>query len=373
SIYIMQRIWKTDYAREAEALTGMGISEPISNVTVRVNRAELAGLTVREVVEQHDLKAVFGRLKRDEHHEVVSWKTRLWEGDLLTVVGTDKELERVAAVLGEQAGEEAEFDRHEVDARRMFVSNPQVAGMRIRDLKLPQQHGAIITRVRRGDVDLLPRAEMVLELGDRVRVLARRSSLGDVARFFGDSVRALSEIDISSWALGLALGVALGAVPIPLPGGIIVKLGLAGGPLIVALLLGTLHRSGPFVWSLPYSANLTLRQIGLIFFLAGVGTRSGYEFYRTLLSGSGLALLGAAAVIATTVGLLTLVIGHKVMKLPMSVVVGLVAAVQTQPATLAFALEQTGNELPNVGYATVYAASMISKIVIVQILLAFLL
>ena len=255
----------------------------------------------------------------------------------------------------------------------MFVSNPRVAGLRLRELQLPQRFGAIVTRVRRGDVDLLPNAEMTLELGDRVRVLTRRTNMAEVARFFGDSYRALSEIDISSFSFGLALGILLGLVPIPLPGGITIKLGLAGGTLIVALVLGALSRTGPVVWSLPYSANLMLRQIGLILFLAGVGTRSGYDFFRTLAEGGGFAMLAAAALIVSATGLVTLWVGHRLLKIPMGVLVGMLAAVQTQPATLGFALEQTGNELPNVGYATVYPAAMVAKIVIAQLLLTLLL
>lgn len=372
TIYIVQRLWKVDYAAEARQV-GAGVNDPITNITVRVTKPELAGLTIREVVEQHQLKAVFGRLKHDQHYEVVGWKTRLHVGDLLTVVGSDPELERVALALGEVAEEHADMDRGEVDTRRMFVSNPKVAGMRIKDLALPQKHGAVITRVRRGDVDLLPHADMVLELGDRVRVLARRNVLSEVAGYFGDSVKALSEINITSWAFGLALGILLGTVPIPIPGGITLKLGMAGGPLVVALLLGNIHRTGTFVWTLPYSANMTLRQIGLIFFLAGVGTRSGYEFYTTLVTGTGLPMLGAAAVIVCTTAFLTLWIGHRLLKIPMGLLVGMLAGLQTQAATLGFTLEQTKNELPNVGYATIYPLAMVSKIVLAQVLLALLL
>jgi putative transport protein len=224
--------------------------------------------------------------------------------------------------------------------------------------------------VRRGDVDLLPHDLMRLELGDRVRVLAPVKRLPAVTAWFGDSYRAVSEVDVLTFGLGLALGLLLGILPLPIPGGLRVTLGFAGGPLIVALLLGTLERTGPLVWSLPYSANTTLRQIGLVLFLAGIGTRAGSGFLATFTSGSGLALFGAGALITFVTAFTALAIGYRLMRIPMSLLVGMVAGIQTQPAVLGYALEQTRNEIPNLGYAAVYPAATIGKILLVQVLLA---
>jgi putative transport protein len=214
---------------------------------------------------------------------------------------------------------------------------------------------------------------MVLELGDRVRVVARHERMPEVTAFFGDSYRAVSEVDLFTFGLGLALGLALGALPIPLPGGVRVSLGFAGGPLVVALVLGTLGRTGPLVWSLPYAANMTLRQIGLVFFLAGVGTRAGRSFVTTLTSSGGLALFAAGALVTCAVAVAALWVGHKLMRVPMTLLIGMVAGIQTQPAVLGYALEQTGNDLPSVGYASVYPLAMIAKILLVQIVLLLLL
>jgi putative transport protein len=373
TIYLVQRWWKIDYAAEARKMRGvLGMAEPINNVTVRVTNARAVGRTVPDLVSSHGWKVIFGRIKRGEGYAVAGGQTCLQADDLITVVGTPEELARVTSALGELALEEADLDRHDVDMRRMFISSPRVAGRRLRELQLPQRFGAVITRVRRGDSELLPTADMVLELGDRVRVLSRREHMAEVARYLGDSYRALSELDISTFSFGLALGIFLGLVPIPLPGGITIKLGLAGGPMIVALGLSALNRTGPIVWGLPYSANLMLRQLGLILFLAAVGTRSGYEFGQTLLQGQGFTLLGAALVVVVLTGLVALWLGYKVLKIPFGFLVGLLAGTQTQAATLGFCLEQSGDELPNVGYAEVYAASMIVKIIIVQLIFTFL-
>ena len=164
------------------------------------------------------------------------------------------------------------MDRSELDYRRIFVSNPKVTGQRLRDLNLPRDFGAIVTRIRRGDIEFLPTGETILEPGDRVRIVTTRQRMTAVTEYLGDSYRALSEIDILTFSAGIAAGLALGAIPIPLPGGIEIKLGIAGGPLLVALVLGALERTGRLNWTLSYSANLTLRQFGLILFLAGIGT-----------------------------------------------------------------------------------------------------
>ena len=219
---------------------------------------------------------------------------------------------------------------------------------------------------------MLAHDNTVLELGDRVRIVARRQDMDKIARFMGNSYRALSEIDVLTFSLGIAAGLLVGLIPIPLPGGLVFTLGFAGGPLVVALILGALGRTGPLVWSLPYSANLTLRQIGLIMFLAGVGTRAGYAFVSTFTQGDGIYLFIAGAIITTLTALATLWIGYRLLKIPMSLLIGLLAGLQTQPAVLGFALEQTGNDLPNLGYASMFALAVIVKIIVAQLLVAFL-
>jgi putative transport protein len=207
---------------------------------------------------------------------------------------------------------------------------------------------------------------------DRVRITARREDLNVISRFFGDSYRSLSEIDILSFSLGIGLGLLVGMIPIPLPGGLVFRLGFAGGPLLVALILGALGRTGFMVWTLPYSANLTLRQIGLIMFLAGVGTRAGYAFVSTLGQGNGILLFVAGTLITTLTALATLWIGYRLLKISMSLLIGILAGLQTQPAVLGFALEQTENDLPNLGYASMFALAVVVKIIMAQLLVAFL-
>jgi putative transport protein len=226
--------------------------------------------------------------------------------------------------------------------------------------------------VRRGDVDRMARPDTVLELGDRIRVVAPRERMAAVSEYFGDSYRKLSEIDVASFSLGIVLGLLLGMIPIPLPGGTTFTLGPAGGPLLVGLLFGALGQTGPFTWQLPYNASLTLRQLGAVLFLAGVGTRSGYVFVDTIGDGAGFDLLLLGAVVTALSATLVILGGRYVLRSPTSVLAGTLGGLVTQPAVLAFAVQQTGDELPNTGYATVYPVATIAKILLAQTIVVLL-
>jgi putative transport protein len=219
---------------------------------------------------------------------------------------------------------------------------------------------------------MLARGDTVLELGDRVRVVTERARLDAVSQYFGDSYRALSEVDILAFSVGPALGLALGLLALPLPGGIDLRLGIAGGPLVVALVLGYLGRTGPVVWVLPYGANLTLRQIGLLLFLAAIGTRAGWEFRTLLATGGGLTVVLAGAILTGATAIAVIWFAYRVMRLPYALVGGVLAAVQTQPAVLGFAIEQSRTDLPNLTYARLYPLALILKILLAQILHALL-
>lgn len=371
--YLVPRLWPGTRLPETQGGEGEGDVEPPHIRAIQITRAEATGIPIRELwpslpaVAQH---VVASRLQRqDGQQEIVTGRTTFALGDVVTLVGSAEALERVVPHLGVPSAQRPDLDRSQVDFRRIFVSNRQVAGRRIRDLKLKERCGATITRVKRGDVDLVPSADMVLELGDQVRVVAPRDRLPAAAQFLGDSYRQLSEVDVPSLSLGIALGLLVGLVPIPLPGGTVLRLGFAGGPLVVALVLGLVGRTGPIVWIQPHNANLTLRQLGLVLFLAGVSTRSGYALAETLRA-SGWAILLGATLVAISFSLVAFVAGLRFFKIPLPILTGMVAGLQTQPATLAFATEQARSEQPNTGYAAVYPIAMIGKILLAQLLLA---
>jgi putative transport protein len=370
AVFIMQRLWRVNYRQDAQRVRGVHLVEQeIYNQTVRITNSEVTGVPLNQLVAERRWDVVFSRLLRDGHVSLATGETSLQVGDLVSVVGTPEDVDTAIPAMGVLAEEHLDFDRSEYDFRRVFVSNYDLAGRRLADLSLTQRYGALVTRVRRGDIDFLAHGDTVLELGDRVRVVAPRDQMKNITELFGDSYKELSEVNLVSLGFGLVLGLLVGMIPIPLPGGIVIKLGLAGGPLIVGLILGALRRTGPILWTLPYSANLTLRQMGLILLLAAIGVNAGYTFVTTLQGGGGLQIFLAGATISLAVPFLTLLIGYKLLRTPYGLLTGMVSGLHTQPAVLGFSLEQSENELPNVGYALVFPVATITKIIIAQLLL----
>ncbi len=371
AIALSQRLWKVDYEAEGEELREFGVTDAhLDAVTLVLKHPGAETRPVAEVVHGDGLDLIIARAETEEGVVPVGPQTRVPIGNRITVLGTPEELEKAKSVLGPVAEAGLDLDRRQLDYRRMFVSSKEVAGRPIRALKLPQRFEAVISRVRRGDVELKPDPDMVLELGDRVRVVSPPDHMTEVAHFFGDSYKALAEVNILTFGLGMFAGMLLGMVPLPLGGGVTLHLGLAGGPLVVGLILGTKAVTGPLVWTMPYSANLTIRQFGLVLFFAGVGTKAGYAFFGLLLEPQGLMLLGAGAAITCGTALLALWLGYRVFKIPMSLLTGMLAGLQTQPAVLSYASEQTGNDLPNIGYATVFPTATVLKILLAQVILA---
>ena len=366
AIYAMKCVWRVS------TLEPSGASEGVAHEDVIVRSHEFTNVPILQTVRSKGWPVILGRYAHAGSVGLVAPDTRLEVGDTVALIGSPGVVHQAVNEIGERVTERLDLDRHALDFRRVAVSSHRVAGQKLRALELPQRFGALVTRVRRGEVEFTPNADTILELGDRVRVVAPPDRMRKVSQFLGDSDKALSEIDVMTFGLGIALGLLLGSLPIPLPEGSSFKLGLAGGPLIVGLVLGALGRTGPVLWQLPHSANLTLRQLGTLLFLAGVGTRSGYAFSSTFAGGGGLVLFAAGAVMTCSVAFLTLWIGHRVLRVPFGALTGMLAGLQTQPAVLAFASEQSKGDAPNVGYATVYPLAMIAKIVIAQVLLTVL-
>ena len=233
-----------------------------------------AGETIAHVSDGLGHQVAFARVRHEGALLVAEPELALTEGDLVSVVGTEQAVRRAVALVGERCPERLHADRTDLDMRRIAVSSHAVAGRTIADLDLHRFH-AVATRVRRGDADFVARPDLVLELGDGVRVVAPRSQLGAVSSLLGDSYRQLRELDVPTFSLGIAVGMLIGLIPIPLLGGGSFTLGFAGGPLIVGLVLGALARTGPLVWQLPHASNMALRQFGTVLFLAGIGTKAG--------------------------------------------------------------------------------------------------
>ncbi|HET9958510.1 MAG TPA: aspartate:alanine exchanger family transporter [Polyangiaceae bacterium] len=370
-VWLADRLFGVSFEREPISLSyARQMGERIVNRTVKIEHSPSA--CARELRTTDKWTVNFGRIQRGAALSIVHDETVFHSGDLVTVIGREADVLAAAKEIGSIASEPIDLDRSQIDYRRMFLSNSDVAGRPLSELHLTQRFDAVVTRVRRGDVDLVPTDTFVLELGDRVRVLAPKDRMSELEKLFGDSLRHVSEIDVITFSLGIALGLLLGSIPVPLPSGGTFKLGVAGGPLIVGLILGRVGRTGPLLWISPFGANLTLRQLGLVLFLAGVGLRAGKSFGETLAEGNVLPLMMSGALVTLTSAFGTLVIGHKVMRIPLNVLVGTLAGLHTQPAVLAFGLEKSGKDLPNVGYTSVYPFATIAKIVLAQVIIQLL-
>jgi putative transport protein len=345
----------------------------LDGMTVRVETAGLPDLGT--LGEQHDHRIVFSRIMRGDapgHPGVVDIATDdavPVPGDILTVIGDHESLERFVAEVGHPSTVALTLDRSQVDYRRIAVSNSKVAGQPLGDLHLRRRFGAVPTRVRRGDVDLLATDDLVLQVGDRVRVVAPRTRMQDVTEFLGDSERGAAAYSITSLALGLALGVLLGELQFPLPGGGAFALGLAGGPLLVGLVVGRAGRTGRILWTLPHSVASTLSQLGMMLFLAYAGSNAGSALADALGSPTGPRLLAVGALVTVVTAAVVILGGRLLAGAYGPRLGGILAGTQTQPAVLAYANEQTRDDARvNLGYALVYPAAMIVKVVVAPLL-----
>lgn len=369
AIQLLTKWLKIDLKKEEETLRkDYPVKQEIINKTVKITNSEFVGISIRDLKRKYKWKIVFGRIQRNEVVTLSSWDSTFELNDRVVIVGDKLLLNEIAMLLGEISSYIPE-NLSEYVSKRIFVSNPNIAGERLSTLNLSEKFAAIIATIRRGDIDLLANGNTIIELGDQVHFIARQKDVPKISAFFGDSIEALSKINLLSFGLGMALGLLLGMVSLQLPGGLTFQLGFAGGVIIVALVLGALRRTGPIVWTLPYGANLTLRQIGLILMLAGIGINSGHTFMSTISEGSGGLIFLAGSIISFLTAAITLVVGYKMLKIPFSFLLGMVS---TQPAILDFVLEKTNNKLPIIGYTLMLPVSLIIKVLYVQILFAIL-
>lgn len=336
-------------------------SPPLVTRTVRVTHDDLPDLG--ELASASGAPVVFSRVKHGDALEVARDDMHVGTGDLVATVGPAPQVDALVERMGDPSDDEITLDRRGLDMRRVALSNRTLSGRTVGELRL-ERFGARATRVRRGDVDLTAAPDMRLHLGDRVRIIAPRERIPEVSRFLGDSERGPGDLNPLGLSLGMAAGLALGLVPFPLPDGSHLSIGVAAGPLLVGLVLGRVARTGPVVWSLPYTAAHLLQQLGILIFLATAGSRAGGDLVTALSGGEAprIALLG---LVVTALACATLVAVARTFRLGGPRLAGVVAGAQTQPAVLAFAQERTGSDQRVAqGYALVFPAAMVAKILV---------
>jgi putative transport protein len=361
-MYLMQKLARPNVeATERSGLQALEVAIRSSGVVGRT----LADL-VRTLPPGVNVLAV--RVRDENRHPDLAME--LGAGDVLLLGSHDTgALETAREMLGEHVAGRIVADRSAIDILRVFVSRPHLEGLRIADLQLPEGVAATVTHVQRGDTEMLVTPDLALELGDRVGLLSDRKAFPVLRKYFGDSIRGTTEFSYVSLGTGMVLGVLLGSTPFPVPGLGSLKVGVAGGALVVALVLGRLGRTGPLTCTMPLSANLTLRNFGLSVFLAQVGMSSGTPFVEVA-GASGLPLVVAGAAILLALALTPLVIGHYLFRIPFDDLLGITAAVTGNPAILAYAYRSLPSDRVEISYAMVFPAATIVKIVIAQVLVA---
>lgn len=314
-------------------------------------------------------RVIFTRVRLpDGTTQLVTPATELPSGALVVAVGPHDRLRAAVEAIGNESSTPLHEDHSGYEIKRFLVSNHDVVGRPLREIGV-EAAGGVISRVRRGDVELPVSGDMVLQPGDRVRVVSTRARQKDLEKLFGDSLTVASEMGYLSFALGIVMGLALGLIPIPLPGlDAPMRLGAAGGALVAGLILGKLGRTGPFIWQLTYGANLSLRQLGLLLFLACVGTKAGGGLVA-LLESNGLLLLGISVALVAGGHLLLMALLVLVKRRTTPVMLGVMCGFQTQPAALSMAASRTEVASLNTAYATVYPLAIVAKIVLAQLLL----
>ena len=365
AILLLEKLLKVDYTAEKEQLRkSYPLDEQLTSATIEITNKEADEATLRDLFKKHDWNVVFGRIYQNEQLSLSNWDTVLHIGDTVMVVGGAKEIQQVIEVLGRRGDDSLSHNREHFDVRMIFVSNPKLVGRTLSSLNITEKYNAIITRIRRGDIEMLARGDTVLEMGDRIRFIAHRKDLKELSTFFGDSYQKASTINIFTFGLGIGLGLVLGSIEFSVGPTFRFTLGYAGGPLIVGLILGALRRTGPFTWTMPYSANVTLQQLGLILLLAAIGVRSGNAFIQSI-SLEGLLFFLAGTVISLLTAMTILWVGYKGMKMPFTFLTGIVS---NQPAILDFAMSRAKNRVPEFGFTFMFPVALISKILIAQLL-----
>ncbi|MFF0747207.1 aspartate:alanine exchanger family transporter [Streptomyces sp. NPDC004111] len=290
----------------------------------------------------------------------------LGAGDLVVLVGGENDVREATAYLGELAPFDLLDDRSTVDYRRILLTDPDLAGRTVAELGLDSRYGALVSRVRRGDFDMLAHDDLVLQLDDRLRVVMPRGRADAVTSHLGDKESRVSEVSAVSLGVGLALGFLIGIPSLTL-GGTTLALGAGAGPLVMGMLLGWRRRTGPLVWTLPTRANLTLRQVGLLLFLAVVGLTSGYSFRENAFSVFGLKLV-AVLTLGAFVSYLLMVLGAKWLGQSRERTMGLLSGYVGNPAILAYANGRATDSRINSGYSTLFALGILVKIVCIQLI-----
>ncbi|UEM03132.1 putative transporter [Skermanella rosea] len=371
----VKALFRLDPAEAARAFEERRRSEvaALETMNVAVRNEALGGRAIGDLPGLAGCGVIVSRMMRDGRLRVPHDGTLLQAGDVLHLVGPKPGLLRMRSVLGPESDLELTTKGTDLAWARVVVTNSQVLGRSIAALNVQDTYDVRISRVVRSGVELVPDPAFRLQFGDIVNVIGTPEHIRQVAGVLGNSERRLQQVHLVPMFLGILLGLLLGSVPLAVPGlPAPLKLGLAGGPLIAAILLARVGHVGPLVWFMPPVANTALRELGIVLFLAVVGFRSGDRFVDTLVHGDGLAWMACGALITIVPLMAVALFAHLAMRLNYLSLCGLLAGSMTDPPALAFAGAMARSEAPALAYATVYPLVMCLRILAPQVMVLLL-
>jgi len=342
-----------------------------------VDNPGIFGKSVKEIAHQSSKKFVISRLWRENKVRIPSSETQLEQKDKLLVITNEDDVEGLTMLFGEQ--EQKDWNKEDIDwnaidsqliSQHIVVTRPEINGKKLGTLRLRNHYGINISRVLRSDVKLLATSELVLQMGDRLTVVGEQNAIDNVEKILGNKVVSLKEPNLMSVFIGMVLGLALGSIPLQLPGmSSPMRLGLAGGPIIIGILIGAF---GPRLHMITYttrSANLMLRGLGLSLYLAGLGLQSGSHFFETVVRPTGLLWVGVGLSITLIPVLITGIVSLKIFHLDYGSISGMLSGSMANPMALNYANDSIPGDHPSVSYATVYPFCMFIRVIIAQLIL----
>lgn len=341
----------------------------LERMNLLVENPALENVSIGEMPGRNSV--AISRIKRAGASEVetATEQTLLHQGDVILVVGAREALEKFCGVAGRETRLNLLEFSGRVVSHRIVVTRNNILGKTIAELNLSERFGVAVTRLARAEIEMTAVHELKLQFGDTLQIVGNEKALDEVAELLGNRASALGETNFMPIFVGIALGVIVGAIPIAVPHvPVPVQLGMAGGPLILAIILSRIGRIGPLVWYMPASANVAFRELGIVLFLACVGLKAGGKFFETVFTGEGFHWLFAGLAITIIPLLLVAFPARFLLKLNSQTISGVLAGSMTDPPALAFAYAVNASDAPLVAYATVYPLSMLLRIFVAQIL-----
>jgi putative transport protein len=375
TLLFVKQIFRINPVREAKEFAAKNRREiePLERRTLIVTNSNLDGVRLDAIPGRLESGVTISRLRQGNEISAATDSTVIHQEDRMAVVGTRSGLDQFERVIGQRSDEDLVLAESDITFRRVVVTDRSVLGKTVAELDLDDRYGVAVTRITRADIEMSAVPDLRLQFGDMVQIVGRDVDLDKAAAALGNSLKELNETHFIPFFIGIVLGIALGTMPIMFPGlPHPIRLGLAGGPLIVALILGRVGRIGGQVWHMPVNTNLAFREFGIALFFAAVGLGAGAKFFSTVFTATGLQWLLAGACVTILPLMLIGVFARAVWKMNFMDLSGMLAGSMTDPPALAFASNIARSDAPTVAYATVYPLTTLLRILSAQVLAIFL-